>query len=275
MRIKRGICFAHPVLSPENEDYLVGEVGIDLHAEEDISFGRLVLRGDLTLNQPMLEALIGSSVTAGIMVVCRDTYFDEIFPVGLGSFEIELPNGSVRGMVTVRAVLASRDRVILGHDEIDPWFDSQSLVVENGRVIAVTEECRFEVGYDKLAPLESIFRLRLRDDMEEGRIEVGVHSEAVEIHAGKDLFEAIALIRTRRKIKDLLIPAVYFPALIDVLDQIRSGDDYSSRRWFRVLTARLNAQGLSLEASGSFHAAQALMKNPLSRLVSAARGMDE
>lgn len=267
MKIKPGTSFPHPILGALSNDYLHGHFELNFEVEEDIAIDHLKLVGRMDIELGGLSELMGSGLKSGLMVVCGETYYDEFHETSVGPFELDLSGGKVRGNVGVRGIVATTQEVNLQRDRVIPWFKDESLRVGQGELVAVTQEVMFEAGYEKLASMESIFRLIPSDQLGEGQIDVQLDAEAIEIHAHPELFEMIANTRRISSIREFLVPSVYLPALIGVIDQVQQGaEQFSDRRWFSVLAAKLNAEGVDVESMEPLATAQRLLHFPVGRL---------
>src|SRR5690606_17459299 len=149
------------------------------------------------------------------------------------------------------------DRISLESEQIDAEFPPDSKMVQKGNFIALTPELRFEAGLEKLAPLESIFRLKKSEGVREGHVEIDCDSEAIEILASPSLYDVLYNLR-QTSLKDLLLPALYLPVVMSVLDAMRQ-DDYADRRWYGVMLARCNAEGIDIHQGDLAASAQKLL----------------
>lgn len=266
MRIKPNASFPRPVLGVAN-DYGDKKFELAMSVEEIASASHAVLVGFMGLDDGAVYELIQQGkATAGLMVTCQETYLDRFFATGLGDQKIDLSGGLVRGAVHVRGVvLATANDVRLTSEWINVEFTTESRVVGIGGVIARTEELRFEAGLEKLAPLESIFRLKVHEDVAEGMFELDVEGEAIEILVSVELHRFLSLLRGQA-MKDTLLSSLFLPVVMSVLDTMRGEQAYDSKRWHSVMTARCNAEGIDFKNTELSRAAQQLLDSPLGSL---------
>lgn len=262
MRLSSFARFPHPVLGGGSTDYLSGKFQLDLEVEEQQPSGHIWLAGKLDLDCESIRNMIRNGhATSGLMITCQDTYCDRFEKFDPGDVRVELAGGQVRGLVQVRGVVvATKHALSLAAEAVNSEFPVDALSVSHGALIALTEEVRFEAGLEKLAPLESIFLLRPNEDVRPGCIEVSLDSEAIEIHAAPGVFEFISVFRDQ-PLRDTLLSSFYLPVVMQVLDAMRN-DDFADRRWFGVMRARCNADGVNPE-DDLILAAQRLLDAPL------------
>lgn len=214
----------------------------------------------------ILELLDSGQVVSGLMVTCQDTYLDNFIECVIGDIHIDLSNGKVRGPVFVRgAIVARGDKVLLDSPCIDPEFPREARIVDAGGLVALTEELRFEAGLEKLAPLESIFRLRLHEDVMEGVFKVDLEGEAIEILVAPRLHGFLSLLRGQQQ-KDTLLSSLFLPVVMSVLEAMRSEDAYAGKRWHSVMSARCGAENIDIKSGDLADMAQKLLDSPLGSL---------
>lgn len=266
MRIKSSTSFPYPVLAEETGDYGDQAFRIELEVEETPATCDVKFRGNMTLEDPSIRDLIGSGqARSGLMISCLGTYFDHFAPMPIGDIDLTLPNGMVRGSVHVRGVvIAVVGNLRLDSDSIDLEFSNESRSVPQGGFVALTNELSFEAGLEKLAPLESIFRLKRQEGVAPGTFEIDLDSEAVEILVSPSLHDFLGLLRSHA-MKDTLLSSLYLPVVMSVLDAM--GDEgYADRRWHSVINARCNAEGIDVKHVDLATSAQKLLDGPLGSL---------
>lgn len=266
MRIKQSTSFPHPVLSASTGDYRDRIFQVELEVFESAGAGDVRLAGRMALNDPVILALVESGkASAGLMVTCQDTYVDRFEKCSIPDIDLRLPGGLLRGTVHVQGVvIATEDNLCLESDRIDAEFPPESRVVAQGDFIAVSEELNFEAGLEKLAPLESVFRLKRSESTPEGRFELGFDSEAIEIFAPPLLYDVLYNLR-QTAMKDLLLSAIYLPVVMSALDAMRDGE-YVDRRWCTVITSRCNSEQIDIKRGDLATSAQKLLDGPLGSL---------
>lgn len=267
MRIKPSASFPHPVLAGETGDYGDREFQLALTVREDPESGHAFLNGTMSLDDPSIQSLLEAGhATAGLMVTCLDTYLDNFVRCQLGDIRVDLSGGKVRGQVLVRgAVVATRDNLALDSQWIESEFPGEARIVQAGDFIALTEELRFEAGLEKLAPLESIFHLKLHEDVPEGVFKIDLEREAIEILVAPGLHGFLSLLR-RQQMKDTLLSSLFLPVVMSVLEAMRGEEAYADRRWYSVMSARCNAEGIDIKNGDLADSAQKLLDSPLGSL---------
>lgn len=267
MRIKSSASFPHPILASSTGDYGDRIFHLELDVVEDPERGNAVLIGTMTLDDASIQNFIDAGhASPGLMITCQDTYLDKFIRCPPGGVRVDLSGGVVRGPVFVRGVVvASRENLELNSPWIDAEFPVEAKKVGPGDLIALTDETRFEAGLEKLAPLESIFRLRLHEDVVEGRFGVNLEDESIEILAAPSLHGFLSLLR-EQPMKDTLLSSLFLPVVMTVLEAMRDEDAYADKRWFSVMNARCNADGIDVRHGDLAESAQKLLESPLGSL---------
>lgn len=269
MRIKPSTSFPHPILSQDTGDYGDKSFQLTLTVQEEPESGHAILSGMMELDDPAVQELLKAEhAVSGLMITCLDTYLDNFQPFPLGDVHINLPNGTVRGPVLIRgAIVSIKDDLPLESKYIDFEFPPKARIVNSGDLIALTKELRFEAGLEKLAPLESIFHLKIHEDIPEGIFKIDIEGESIDILVAPKLHVFLSLLR-EQKMKDTLLSALFLPAVMAVLDGMREKDVHTDKRWHSVMSARCRAEGIDFETHDIVDASQKLLDSPLSSLQS-------
>lgn len=267
MRIKPSASFPHPILAESTGDYGDRTFQLELSVQEDADHGHAILCGTMALDDPSIQGFIAAGqASAGLMITCQDTYLDSFVRCRPGSVHIDLSGGIVRGQVLIRGVVvAGRDNLELDSSWIDSEFPAEARVVGAGDLIALSNEMRFEAGLEKLAPLESIFHLKLHEDVAEGNFKVDLEGESIDILAAPGLHGFLSLLR-EQPMRDTLLSSLFLPVVMSVLEAMGDENAYADKRWFAVMSARCNAEGIDVKHGDLAESAQKLLESPLGSL---------
>lgn len=275
MRVKPFTSFPHPILAGHTGDYGDRVFSLQLEVEEAPAQEAVLLKGKVVIDDPSITLLVeGGKAKLGLMIHCQDTYLDQLMECSLGEINLNLSGGRVRGTVHVRGVVvAAQDELTLDSKHIVDEFPINARTARVGEFIALTEELSFEAGLEKLAPLESIFRLKKSDEIQEGQFQLGLDSESIEILTHSGLYDVLHSLREQATMKDLLLPSLYLPVVMSVLDAMRSGE-YVDKRWYGVIGARCNAEGIDIKNAELEVVAQKLLDTPMKWLKSVVERMN-
>jgi hypothetical protein len=271
MKINDETRFPHPVLDPDNGDYLSGEFSISLSAVEVPDRAEVALDYAVTLTEPALrDAVANDRAGVGIFVTCRDTYFNQIVSFGLDPSRFAFEPGALVGRVLVRPIIWAR-RPITGfalancHAE----FGTGSVDFRAGDVLGLGDEIILNIGHEKLAQIETIFSLARSDDLEPNTLSVDLEDEKVKILAAANIYDTVNTLRGLGHGRPIILNSVYLPAVMQVLESLKGGGaGFESRRWFRVFNAKCDHLGISLENPDLWLDAQRLLEAPFAEIES-------
>ena len=265
MRITEQTRFPRPVLSPETGDYLEGEFIVAFEGREVRETGALVLEHDITLTEPAIRDLVVNGEAAvGCFVRCNDTYYTDLLRLSWPKGRSDFPPGTLLNRVTLQPLiwlerpLHSWDPGTI-HHEFEP-----PVSLGDADVIAVGPVHVMSVGQAKFAPLESIFELRRAADTVKG-LSVDPEGDRVAIFVEDETFETINLLRGQSRGQPVVMNGVYLPAMMEVLDLIRSAPgQYEGYRWHQPFLAKCDAKGIHLaQGMPLLEAAQRLLEWPV------------
>lgn len=266
MKLRESFRFPYPVLNETSSDYLADTIDLDLLVQEHPSSGEMKISYKLRIDSETIKRELSSENSrAYLSVVCRDAYYNEFFELPSNEGSIEITGGNLYGRVDVRAVVV---RTIAGCFEasgLPEEYTSSKFLVDAGAVIAWTQPQAFNVGLEKLAPMESIFKLSLDNDLAPGTYDISYDDEYVTIRAPQDLLTTISAMRTSSYAKPVVLNSVYFPAVMAVLEAFKNEGEFAERRWYRVIEAKADLIGVDPTAT-PLAAAQGLLKAPAARL---------
>lgn len=266
MLIRKNVAFSHPVMSEHTGDYGSCRFLLEVDVIEAPSSTDVTVTGLLRIEDESIVSLVRDGKAAlGVACVCQDTYFSRYFPVEQESFSLPFDTGSLRGRVLLQGVVASKtDGLSLTSPNIDGVFPAHARSVYGGDPIAVSEIYAFEAGMEKLAPMESIFRLVSNSNVERGSFRVDLDKQAIEIAVPEKLHSTLSVIRGTRA-RDVLHSSLFLPVLMNVLQQMAAGG-YEDKRWHSVISAKCGSEGIDPSSGDPSDMAQRLLKGPLGRL---------
>lgn len=274
MRLSDDARYPHPVLGPLTTDYTEGEFTVSFHTQEDMESGAFALRHDIHLTEPfMLQMVQEGKASVGCIVVCRDTYYNQLQKLSFPNGVTEFPQGSLLNRVTLRPVIwlnAEQQRL----DSINTHPEFGSVMVSRGDILGLDEEYLFSVGKAKLATMESIFQLISAPDLPEGIFEVDLEGGCIGIMLAPATLEIINVLRGQGNHQSALLSAIYLPAIMETLDRIRSApDNFVDSRWYATFVAKCDMKGIVLNENTQLaQAAQMLLENPVSKLEELLKG---
>jgi hypothetical protein len=265
MKFTDDMRFPHPVLTSETGDFSEGEFAADFTVTENPDSGEV----DLDFVISITEASIADLITAGKALVgafirCPDTYFSNLCKIGYPEGRVSFAGGTLLNRVSVRPVVWLKKQVDdWTSDTMHPEF-SPPVKLQGGEIIAIGDEQEFSVGQAKLAPLESIFALSKSDDVPEGQFQVNLDEDKITVLASGKTFETIAGMRGTSEGKSIAMNAIYLPAVMSVLTELKGGNsDYSEYRWHHPFSQKCLLKNVDLNSPDILTDAQKLLELPI------------
>lgn len=271
MKLNEHMRYPHPVLSEFSSDYVSGE--FDCAFEQNMTAGgELRLVSDLKVtNLELAELVRRQEARVGYFVVCRRTYFNRLQEVPFGKAEKFFDASQLFGTVVIRPVVWTL-REITGFSS--PLFDAEfgkDISIAKGSVIALGPEFRFSVDKKKFKPFDSIFELAEGEGLAEGMIAVDPDQDRIVITAESKTYQSISAIRGMPHGKNILLNAVYMPAIMDVIARLQTQEKgLEGRKWYRVFKAKCDDLAINPADPGqsSLEIAQKLLHGPLKKTIS-------
>jgi len=271
MRLNNTTRFAHPVLRNDTSDYGDKEFTVELTTKEDRKTGKIIVEYVGTVNEPAIQDYIANDCAAAFLFIhCRRTYYSQSHPITLSGGSLDLGPGALLGHVTFRPIICAiseTPELLSGslHDE----YQGLSFSFTNADVLAVGDTYWYDVGLDKLAPMETIFVLETLDEVDPDQTLVKLDGEKIAICANEVTKNKLHHMRNSVEGRHRLLNSVYLPALMQVLSSVATGiDEHEDKRWCQVLRSKATELNIDLESPSpeSLRDAQKFLKSPLSRL---------
>jgi hypothetical protein len=268
MRISDDTRFPHPVLSPESDDFGDAAFDVTFTCEESATSGRVALRHQIELREDDIRALVeNGTASVGAFVRCRDTYFSSLELLAWPSGEVEFQDGALLNRVAIRPIVWLNDGVQNWKPAGIADEFTEAVTLPASSIIAFGYESILSVGRAKLSPLESIFTLKKSDDAGPDVITIDLHADKITILAGQSAYEVISGLRGQLSTRPAALGAVYLPAVMETLDQLRDGTGaYEERRWLTPFQARCDALAIDLQNPRLVQDAQRLLDQPIPRM---------
>jgi len=269
VRISENTRFPHPVLGLNTGDFVAGEFSVEIQVNENRSTGAVAMYHDITLTEPGILALIQNNhASVGCLIKCGDTFFSDLREMAWPTGQIDFQPGILLNRVSLRPIIWLKTDLNdwnpgTIHHEFQP-----PVSLHNSDIIAISDEQIISVGQAKLAPIESIFNLVKSEDVINGIFEVDVMEHHISLRVSEEIFQTIAQLRLKADGEHILMSSIYMPAVMEVLDILRSGEQsYDNFRWYQPFLAKCESRGIEINNNMStLKAAQVLLEHPIARL---------
>lgn len=269
MKIKESTSYPHPVLAPWSED--IGNASFDTRIvfELNESENQVTIRCDVTLDHPDIRSLIETgSATFGCFIKCQETGLRRLQPLGFPSGSQQFASGALLGRVQLRPMVWST-RQIADYEPAGAHAEfAGGMNVDAGQILALDDEQLIEVTRPPLPPLESIFKIESSDEVPAGEFELDTTDDHITVLMPKATYQLVQDLRnTDESTRAALMNALYVPIIMEVLDQLRDGDDqFEQYRWLHPFRARCELAEVDLTKPSLLNDAQKLLQQPFASL---------
>jgi len=261
--------FPHPVLTPYTGDFVGQEISFTCDdIEEVVSTNELAISYSISISDPSLRNLI-SQGTVGIYIsiVCLETFYNQFHEVET-SGRVIVQGGLLHGRTRIRPILAVKSPIpSFSSENLHEEFQPYDFSFVPGDVIGFGEEILVSIGHEKLAPMESIFRLSKSEDLPEGGLGIDMEKPFIDIKLSPGLYQSVQSLRNTARFLPVVLNAIYAPVIMHVIATLGAGDqEFEGMRWYRVFRAKCEHVGVNLENADALDATQILLDWPLKEL---------
>ena len=257
-----------PVLRSEgsNSNYINGsfEASFELNSPDQITV-------EYTLVQGKIETLLKEQqASLALAVHCEDTYFYEMFDLStVKEQKVSLPEGHLMGNVYFTLVVKAMKPIKNFKPEgLRPEFHGLEFDIRTGDFLAVSDEFKVPYQLSEIWLGAGLFTLNLLDELEPNEINIDLTDEKIAIGVGTEINRLIQTNSSTKEGKQKNMAAVYFPAIIEVLHQIKA-EDHNGKGWFESVGQAMKSQGhdIAKENWDPFRVAQELLRAPYVELL--------
>ncbi len=270
MKITDKTRFPHPVLSNFTGDYNESRFSIEIHKiDEIIQEGKITIHFNSEISEKAIAELVENKKgKIGLFVVCLETHYNKLETIEINQTSFKFIPGTLHGRVRIRPVIwVDQEVEDFTSDNLHEEFGNEPRKLILGEVIAVGEEQVFVAGRQKLAPMETIFKLGKDESVLPNQIMVRTDSDKIKILASKKTYSFIHKLRNTSVGKNILLNSIYLPAVIEVLSTLQELDEaVKGKRWYRTFSLKCDHLGINPENGEMLRDAQELLKSPFHRI---------
>lgn len=273
MRIKNRL-FPYPTVQKDNGVYTTAKYTTSVTNQVDGSNCKLLFQASISV--PEIQKLIEDDKAAfAFHLECSRTYFRQMVTFKDNNFGIIVDGNKIdRQLEICPLIVATKDVAAFTCSDLSDIYADEDISFAKGDVIAVGEQQVLTIIKDKdaLKKLSSIFYVDAYPDGNDIKhMTISPDDQQIGILIPKNDAARFSQCKDDPKRKHTLFSAFYFPALIAVVDLMKSqdGDAYSESLWYIHLSAKGREKGIgdvdAWQDRTSFEIAQILFEYPVTR----------
>ena len=266
MKLSTDMLFAHPVLSSASTDYR--DALFDADFIISIEHDNLDVAATITLKCADLNALLESGgAGCGFFLIGAQTYDNRLVEMRPGSAQHRFKASDFFGTIRIKPVVWSKKLCANWRSAfLNPEYGGIA-TFPAAAILAVGDEQTFSVDRERLKPFESIFSLVALEGIQQGQIAVDTDRDKITVNVTPETKASIEGIRNNPTGRNFLLNAVYFPAVMQVLNDVANDRGRcESRSWFRIFAAKCAAAGVDLQNPDYLRDAQRLLGYPFRKI---------
>lgn len=273
MRIKNKL-FPYPTVQHENGAYRTAEfnTSVTYHIQD----GKCFLLFDAHISIPEIKELINNgSATYAFHLECGRTYYRRMITFQTEKHGIVLDGNEIDRQVEVcPMIVAKKDIPAFSCSDFSDIYADESISFAKGDIIAIGEQQLLTIVKDKdaLKKLSSIFYVdAYPDGIDAKHMTIAPDDQQIGILIPRNDAARFRQCKDDPKRKNTLFSAFYFPALIGVVELMKSqdGDAYSDSLWYILLSEKGKEKGIgdveAWQSKTAFEIAQVLFDYPVTR----------
>lgn len=256
--------FPYPVLQPEVDDYIEGDLQVTVEFQPSPDGHDVSATASFLVSVPeILERIKAGEAAYVVSFACRDTYFRHVETTAQANITVNFPPGALRGEVQVSPYIAAIKPISkFTCPWINPEFGTEPLNYEVGSLLALDRPQTVYIDKDVFRPLSSVFVL-VRDDALTGHEWlIAAGEDKVQIKVSNHLKDKIDVARNSKAHRAVLINSIYFSAVMQCVSFIKRDGVDNYGRWAKIIEQKCHNSNLSLEDHDEYLITERLMKAP-------------
>ncbi len=273
MRIKNKL-FPYPTVQADNGVYKSAKY--DTQIKYLVEGNQCQLLFHAHINVPEIQALIDKGLATHVFhLECARTYFRRIVEFQTESHSVIISSNEIdRQLEVCPLIVATGDIESFSCSDLSDIFYGEEISFERGDIIAIGSQQLLTIvkEQDTLKKLSSIFYVdSYPDDMDTKHMSIIPDDKQIGILIPKNDAARFRQCKDDPKRKNTLFSAFYFPALIGVVDLMKSqdGDEFSDTLWYIHLSTKGIEKGIGdvdqWQDRTAFEIAQILFDYPVTR----------
>lgn len=258
--------FPYPVLRPDIDDYLDGELQATVDIKPSADGSQITAEVQFALSvKEIVDLVKQKKATYTVVFACRDTYFRQAYNHDTPHFEVPFPVGTLRGEVLIYPyVIAATDIAKYKCGLINKEFGNGPFVFTQGSVLALDRPQSVYIDRDVFNPITSVFSLIKKEEITGHEWQLNVSGDRVLIAVSPALKERIDAARNTPRNKAVLLNSIYFAAVMQCVGDLQKHkDEYEHSKWAQVILQKCHNIGINIEQHESYFVTQRLMKYPV------------
>ncbi|MES0032098.1 hypothetical protein [Mesorhizobium sp. M0040] len=258
--------FPYPVLRPDVDDYIDGELQVT--ADFQVKDSEITVDVTCALSVADIHQLIDEGRARYVVVfACRDTYFRHAEVSAQPSFVVTFHGGDLRGEVIVNPyVIAVKPITGYRSKLVNSEFGSGPFSYDEGSILAMDRPHAIYVDREIYRPISSVFTLVRNENLAVHEWRVDLTNDYVQLQVSTSIKTKIERARNSSSNRAILLNSLYFSAVMQCLSVLKASDQHDDLKWAWIIRHKCHNIGIDLDAHDEYVVAQRIMRQPLAAL---------
>lgn len=262
--------FGYPVLRPNNDDYIKAAI----QAHFDIKMNKqMPSKGNIEYNIFLSVAEISAALKQGVAVVVvsatcskTNTIFKRITNSLSGTFEVNI-NDFADEVIFDACIVVSIEELSFFSEKFNPEFGHEPFTLQRGSVMAQAHPTFRSFSKEMQRSLGNLFELELDEEQRDNEWRLMLSSDKVKIVSARKLYEQMSRWKSVAAGQELLLNSVLMPAMVEMIDSLRTDPEGNDYRWANVLRHKIDdLHDIDIENTSSTLIAQRIWGHPTANL---------
>ena len=268
MKFQNNTALPYPVIAEGRDDYLESSYAVGIKKSIDSQRVHIELDHDISVYK--IEKLISNSENPELsfltIVECRSTFFKEAFYSQGAKQHIYIDTFDLRDAVFIQTFIVATDNVTFEYKKLNEEYDSDQVRYNQGDIVAIGPTDAFAIDPDMFKPLQSVIKITLVDDLEDGDWEIDTGQDLLVIRASKSVHDFEAEMQNSKNGQFFLANSIFFTAISEGIQAIKDKSVSEDSKWVKAMNNMLKNRSISgqeIKDQAAYKLANKLMLYPL------------
>ena len=241
MKVRVNRLYPYPVLSEMTNNFIDNKFDSDIILEYDSETAFITIKAELN-DQVILSLIKNNKVSLICNIECPVTKFRQSYEVPadkIDGYKISIPLMCLNENIEAMCMLMAKEEIVLNDDNLNDLYKEDIITYPKNATIGYTDTDEYPIIKDintegKVPPI-----IQIVDSMDAEEVSFDANQNYIYVYLPKKVHELYydltgEFIRTKQIQTNITV-------LIEILDNIKHGEDYSDYGWYHVLDQRFRS----------------------------------
>jgi len=247
MKFQNNTALPYPVIAEGRDDYIDSSYTVRIYKSIDSQRVRISLEHDVSVYK--IEKLINNSENNELsfltIVECRSTFYKEAFFSQDAKQHIYINTLDLRDDVYIQTYIVARENVTFEYINLNEEYGADKVSYNQGDIVAIGPTDAFAVDPDMFKPLQSVIKITLVEDLEDGDWEIDTGQDLLVIRTSKSVHDFEAEMQNSKNGQLILANSIFYTAISEGIQAIKDKSVSEDSKWVKAMSNMFKNRSIS------------------------------